>query len=163
MQNRLTGVYLVVAYLIKFESSHKHNHFPTIAIYNTFGISYTRKHSPSIRLLSPKPSPRRQLLIHLHRMFPQTLVPLHRTPHQESPTPPKRTQPTLPLPPSPRQPKTRTNHKPHPAHKIPKPNMPPQCPKSRNIPSPLRLNHEQETGENEASATDDLGCPEEEG
>ncbi|KFY79182.1 hypothetical protein V499_01774 [Pseudogymnoascus sp. VKM F-103] len=93
-------------------------------------------------------------------MLHETLIPLENTPNQERPTPPKRRQPRLILPftpmPIPKRPRHREPHRPD---QIPRPDPPPQRPR-RGLPPPLlRLEHEEERGDDEARAADDLGRP----
>ena len=100
------------------------------------------------------------MLVHFHRIFLQALKPLHRTPHQESPTAPKRAQARLIHSPSLRTiAKRRAQGEADAAHQIPQANMPAQRAERGRIPIRLRLEHEQEAGRHEAQAAQHLRGP----
>lgn len=99
-------------------------------------------------------------LIDLYRMLIQTLIPLDDTSNQESPATPKRAQRSLVLRPARRLvPETRTQGKANPAYEVPKSNMPPQSLESRFPPLTLSFNHEECSGDYEATSANHLRRP----
>lgn len=98
--------------------------------------------------------------LNLNRMLDKTLIPLHDTPHQERPTPPKRTKTSLIRPSSP-SPETKraAECETKTPDDIPRANPPTQCPRRRLPPPFLRLETEQTRGNYEAASTEDLREP----
>lgn len=110
---------------------------------------------------TPWPRPRHPFpALHLNRVLHQALIPLNTAPNQERPTRPKRRQPRLvraltadPIPKCARQRET------HGTYQIPRADPPAQHLRRRLPPLLLRLEAEEQRGDDEADAPDDLRCP----